>query len=491
MTNHPILTSKLMAFILLTTVVSPGFSAELDKSRSTEIRSTLLDQKEVAVTIYNDNLALIKDQRKIKLNIGINDLELRDVSAQIRPETALLRSLTLAGSFSVLEQNFDFDLLTPQKLLEKYVGKSVGIRTMNPVTGVESTEQAQVISTNNGVVLKIGNRIETGISGHIVYNEVPANLRDRPTLVVHLQNRSVSEQEIELSYLTAGLSWKADYVAELNANDDKLDLSGWVTLTNTSGTSYNNARLQLVAGDVHQEQTARPMAMGTMKRSAVVSLAEAAPMAEESLLEYHLYTLDRPTTIRDAQTKQVALLSAVNVPARKELLLRGADYYYQSSYGDLGQKLKVGVFVEFDNKESAKLGMPLPKGILRVYKKDSAGNAQFVGEDHIDHTPKNETVRLKLGDAFDITANKKQTDFKKLPNPGKGNNLFESAYEIELKNAKKERVSVTLIEPIPADWKILNESHPHTKATSNSAVWKIEIPAESKTTLSYRVQVKY
>jgi hypothetical protein len=476
---------RLLACCALTALATSSFAAESD-----EIRSTLQDQQDVAVTIYNDNLALVKDQRKIKLKSGLNSLALRDVSAQIRPETALLRSLTSTGSLSVLEQNFDFDLLTPQKLLEKYVGKTVGIIRMNPATGVETTEQAQVLSANNGVVLKIGDRIETGIPGRIVYNDVPANLRDRPTLVVQLQNKSAAEQNVELSYLTGGLGWKADYVAELNANEDRLDLSGWVTLTNTSGTSYRNAKLQLVAGDVNRVREQRPVAMDAI-RAKSMAMAEAAPMAEESLLEYHLYTLDRPTSIAESQTKQVALLSASGVPARKELVLRGADYYYQSSYGDLGQKMKVGVFIEFDNKESAHLGMPLPKGILRVYKKDSSGNAQFVGEDAIDHTPKNETVRLKLGDAFDVTADKKQTDFKKLPNPAKGNSLFESAYEIVLKNAKKEPVTVTVQEPIPADWKILKSSHAAEKASSNTAVWHIEVPAEGKTTLTYRVQVKY
>lgn len=370
------------------------------------------------------------------------------------------------------------------------MGKSVGIVKTSPTTGAETTEQAQVLSANNGVVLKMGDRIETGIPGRIVYSDVPANLRDRPTLVVQLQNKGAAEQNVELSYLTGGLGWKADYVAELNANEDKLDLSGWVTLTNTSGTSYRNAKLQLVAGDVNRVHEQRLLAMKTMRMDAMAAEA-ATPMAEESLLEYHLYTLDRPTTIAENQTKQVALLSASGVPIRKELVLRGADYYYQSSYGDLDQKLKVGVFIEFDNKESAHLGLPLPKGIMKVYKKDNSGNAQFVGEDSIDHIPKNESVRLKLGDAFDVTADKKQTDFKKLPNPEKANSAFESAYEIVLKNAKKEPVTVTVQEPIPADWKILKSSHPSEKATSNTAVWHVEVPAEGKTTLSYRVQVKY
>lgn len=474
---------------MLSYYIAAGFMFGMTASFADETRSTLDDQRSVAVTIYNSDLALVKDQRKIKLNTGVQSLALREVSAQIRPETALLRSLN--GTFTVLEQNFDFDLLTPQKLLEKFAGKSVGIIKTNPATGVESKEHAQVLATNNGVVLKIDDRIETGIPGRIVYDNVPANLRDRPTLVVQLNNKTASEQNVELSYLTGGLGWKADYVAELNAGDDKLDLSGWVTLNNTSGTTYRNARLQLVAGDVNRVYEQHPMAMKSTVRMEVMDMAASAPMAEESLLEYHLYTLDRPTTIAENQSKQVSLLSSIGVPVRKELLLRGANYYYQSSYGDLGQKMKVGVFVEFDNKESARLGMPLPKGIMRVYKKDSAGNAQFVGEDRIDHTPKNETVRLKLGEAFDVTADKKQTDFKKLPKPAKGSSASESAYEIVLKNAKKERVTVIVQEPIPGDWQIIDASHPGKKATSNTAVWKIDVPAEGKTTLTYRVQAKY
>jgi len=476
-------------YALITSAILSAFSTVAVSAELNEIRSTLNDQQSVAVTIYNNNLALVKDQRKVNLNSGLNNLALRDVSAQIRPETALLRSLTNSGSFTTLEQNFDFDLLTPQQLLEKYVGKNVTVARVNQATGVETTEQATVLSANNGVVMRIGNRIETGIPGRIIYDDVPANLRDRPTLVTKLNNKTASTQTVELSYLTGGLGWKADYVAELNAKEDSIDLSGWVTLTNTSGTSYNNAKLQLVAGDVNtvRENYPRPAAM----HKTLAMAEDSAGMAEESLLEYHLYSLDRPTTIAESQTKQVALLSASNIPARKELVLRGADYYYGSSYGDLGQKIKVGAFVEFDNKEAAKLGMPLPKGVMRVYKKDSQGNAQFVGEDKIDHTPKNETVRLKLGDSFDVTADKKQTDFKALQRPAKGNSLSESAYEIVLKNAKKEPVVVTVQEPIPGDWKILKENHASQKVTSNTAVWKIEIPAEGKTTLNYRVQVKY
>jgi len=458
-----------------------------------ETRSTLRDQQAVAVTIYNGDLALVKDQRKVRLRSGLNKLALRDVSARIRPETALLRSASNAGAISVLEQNFDFDLLTPEKLLEKYVGKNVSVIRTNPATGAETTEQATVLSAAGGVVMRIGNRIETGLPGRIVYDDVPATLRDRPTLVTRLNSGVTGEQTVELSYLTGGLGWKADYVAELAPGDDAMDLSGWVTLTNTSGASYNNATLQLVAGDVNRVYDAdRARGVLKMNRMAEEAPAAAAPaMAEESLMEYHLYTLDRPTTVAENQTKQVALLSASKVPAKKELVLFGADYYYMSSYGDLGQKMKVAVFLEFENRDSSHLGMPLPKGVIRVYKKDKAGNAQFVGEDHIDHTPRNEKVRLRLGESFDVTADKKQTAFKVLAPPFRDTRFVEAAFEVVLKNARKEAVTVTVQEPIPGDWRIVSESHPSSKATAHTAVWKITVPPEGKTTLTYRVQLRY
>jgi hypothetical protein len=476
------------AALAITALLSIGAFATENLEES---RSTLNDQQSVAVTIYNQDLALVKDTRKVTIKVGLNALALRDVSAQMRPETALLRSINAPGSLALLEQNFDFDLLTPQKMLEKYVGKTVGIVKTNPTTGVETTEQATVLAANNGVVLKVGNRIETGVPSNnlsrIVYDDVPANLRDRPTLVTQILNKGATDQTVELSYLTGGLGWKADYVAELNEKENQLDLSGWVTLSNTSGASYKNAKLQLVAGDVNLvQQNMRPM-MKQM-RGEMMATDAAAPMAEEGLLEYHLYTLDRPTTIAENQTKQVALLSATSVPVGKELVLQGAEYYYQGQYGEIGTKMKVGVFIEFNNKEASKLGMPLPKGILRVYKKDSKGNAQFVGEDNIDHTP---NVRLKLGQAFDVTADKKQTDFKVLPNPQKGHNAYESAYELVLKNAKKEKVTVTVQEPIGGDWKIVSENAQHSKVNSHLAVWKIDVPAEGSTTLTYRAQVKY
>jgi hypothetical protein len=247
-----------------------------------------------------------------------------------------------------------------------------------------------------------------------------------------------------------------------------------------------------VAGDVNRVRDELRRAKA-VPEAALASRADKAPspMAQESLFEYHLYTLGRPTTLANNQTKQVALLGATAVPVRKELLLNGSDYYYRSSVGDIGQKLKAGVYVEFTNRDSSHLGQPLPKGIVRVYKRDSAGNAQFVGEDRIEHTPKNEKVRLRLGDAFDVTADKKQTDFRRRDRTSIASYVFESAYEIVLRNAKSDATTVTVREPVPGDWTMLEESHPHAKVAAGTAEWHVQVPANGTTTLKYRVLVRY
>ena len=450
-----------------------------------EVATTPADQQAISLSIYNNNLALIKDTRRIKLGRDANALVWRGVSAQMRPETAQLRSLSSTSGFLVQEQYFDFDLLSPDKLLHAYLGKEVWVIRTHPTTGLETREVATVLSTHGGVVLKFADRIEAGVPGRLAFASVPDNLRDTPTLVASLINAPAGEHNLELSYLSGGLSWQADYVAELNARDDRLDLNGWATLTNQSGAAYPNAKLQLVAGDVNVVSPPMAPQRGDM---AMTKMAEAAMSAEPSF-EYHVYTLPRPITLAENQTKQVALMSTTDVPVMKEYVLQGANHYYSGPYPEIGQKIKTGVFVELQNKGEG-LGIPLPKGVIRVYKKDAQGNAQFVGEDRIDHTPKNETMRLKLGDAFDITADKKQTDFQKLANSGR-NTTIETAYQIVLNNAKKETVTITVREPIPGDWTMVSESTPHRKAAANVAEWKVKVPAEGSATLNYRVRVKY
>ncbi|MFZ5484393.1 MAG: DUF4139 domain-containing protein [Pseudomonadota bacterium] len=466
---------KILAMAILFGLAATAWATE-------ERRSTEKEQTGLAVTIYNGDLALVKDARKVELGQGENVLAWRNVSARMQPETALLRSLD-GRSLVLLEQNFDFDLLTPEKLLEKFVGQEVRVIKTHPTTGAETFETARVLSANSGVVLQFPDRIETGVPGRLAFDSVPGTLRDQPTLSMRLAVDRAGSQGLELSYLTGGLSWKADYVAELSDAEDRLDLNGWVTLTNTSGAAYRDARLQLVAGEVNRVRPEQRPAM--MFREAVPMAAAAPKMEEESLLDYHLYTLDRPTSILENQTKQVALLSAQGVVAGKEYVLQGANYYYYGRHGELGRKLKPAVYVQFENK-GGQMGLPLPKGVVRVYKKDRAGRAQFVGEDRIDHTARNETVRLKLGEAFDVTADKKQTEFERV-----SDNVHESAYAIEIRNAKKEPVEVKVVEPMPGDWRILSSSQPHEKPSAGTATWRVKVPAEGKSVLTWRVRVKY
>jgi hypothetical protein len=446
-----------------------------------DVASSAADREAVAVTVYNDDLALVKERRKVDLPAGLARLSLREVAAQMRPETALLRAVS-GQAFVLIEQNFDFDLLTPQKLLEKYVGRQVTVIRSHPTSDAEKRETATVLAAGQGTVLRFADRIETGVPGRLAFDSVPANLRDRPTLSV-LLDAAGGKQSVELSYLTSGLAWKADYVANLSADGKALDLNGWVTLTNRSGAGFDNTTLQLVAGTVNRVRQAdmRVMAMA----APAAARAKVAEATQEALMDYHLYSFERPTSIADNQTKQLALLSASAVPVRREYLLAGNEYYYRDRYGQIGQKIKPAVFLEFENK-GGQLGKPLPAGIVRVYAKDSKGAAQFVGEDRIEHTAKNEKLKLRLGEAFDITTERKQTNYKRI-----ADNVTESSWRIELRNAKDEAVTVRVQEPLPGDWEMIQESQKHAKDSARVASWNVVVPPGDKAVLDYTVRVKW
>jgi len=459
-------------------VVAAGLAQAAQPVR--DVTSSAADREAVAVTVYNDDLALVKERRRVDLPAGLTRLSLREVAAQMRPETALLRAVS-GQPLALVEQNFDFDLLTPQKLLEKYVGREVTVIRSHPTNDSERRERAVVLAAGQGTVLRFADRIETGVPGRLAFDSVPSNLRDRPTLSILLEAAG-GKQLVELSYLTGGLSWKADYVANLSTDGKSLDLNGWVTLTNRSGAGFDNTTLQLVAGTVNRVR-APEQRMYAMPAPAPVAKSMAA--TQEALMDYHLYSFDRPTSIADNQTKQLALLSASAVPVRREYLLAGNDWYYRDRYAQIGQKLKPAVFIEFENK-GGQLGKPLPAGIVRVYAKDSKGAAQFVGEDRISHTAKNETLKLKLGEAFDITAERVQTSYKKI-----ADNLSESAWRIELRNAKDEAVTVKVQEPMPGDWEMIKESQKHSKESARVASWNVAVPAGATTLLEYGVRVKW
>ncbi len=478
-------------FIILVILFLAGIGCNVmavpvaDNRDSWSNSSTLKDQTEIAVTIYNVNLGLIKDKRKIKLSQGAGELRFMDVAAKIIPTSVYIKSLTNHDNLKVLEQNYEYDLMNPQKLLDKYVGKEVKLYYKNPYTEREEIKTATLLSNNGGPIFKIGDEITFRHPGRIIFPKVPENLISKPTLIWLIENNTLSTQKIEASYLTDGINWRSDYVVTLNDKDDKADISGWVTIDNKSGTTYKKAKLKLVAGDVHRVRDEREYRDKMMRYAAKTRISEEQ-FKEEEFFEYHIYTLQRPSTIKNNQTKQISLVRAENIPVKKELLYHGARYYYYNRHEQAISDKKIGVFIEIKNKKENNLGIPLPKGIVRVYKHDSEGSLQFVGEDSIDHTPKDEKVRVKLGDAFDVVGSRKQMDWKK-----KAYDTYEASYEISLRNHKKDDVAVKVVEPIPGEWKIIKSSHPYKKTEAHTAEFNIKVPKDKEIKLTYRVRIRY
>lgn len=477
-----------VAFVVILLITVFGTMAEADSGDKKPgiLSSGLEDQFGIAITIYNVNLGLVKDQREIKLDKGTGELRFMDVASQIIPASVSIKSLIDSASLQILEQNYECDLLNPQKLLDKYVGKEVKLYYKNPYTEREEVVTATLLSNNGGPIFKIGDEITFGHPGRIIFPGVPENLISKPTLVWLIENSLASPQKVEASYLTNGINWRADYVLTLNDKDDKADLSGWVTIDNKSGAAYKDAKLKLVAGDVNRVKDEYEYREKTMRYAQAAAKPEAPQFKEEEFFEYHIYTLQRPSTIKENQTKQISLVTAGNIPVKKELLFQGAKYYYYSQYSEPMTKQKVGVFVEMNNKKENNLGMPLPKGIVRVYKLDSEGSLQFVGEDRIDHTPKDEKIRIKLGDAFDVVGARKQTDWKKI-----AYDTYEAGFEISLRNHKKEDVTVKVVEPIPGDWSMLSSSHEYTKTGAFTAEFAIPVPKDKEVKLTYRARMRY
>jgi len=450
---------------------------------TTKSVSTEQDRKQVSITVYNQNFGLVREVRELsQLGAGKVELEFRDVAANIQPETVHIKSLGVAGGLSVLEQNYRYDLLTPQTLLEKYVGKRVRAYRYHEQTGKEDVVDADLLSNADSPVLKINGEITFGYPGRLAFPEVPDNLIAKPTLV-WLVDSAAPRQTVEVTYLTQNLNWSADYVLVVDDADKKGDLTGWVTLVNNSGTSYKNAQLKLVAGDVNRVRA--PMADMQMRGSLAKS-ARAEQFQEQGLFEYHLYELQRPTNVLQNEQKQVSLLSAAGVGVNKKLIFFGQEYWFRGSYGQVLSNQKVGVYLDIQNSEQNHLGMPLPKGTLRVYKADKSGAKQFVGEDAIDHTPRDEKLRIKMGDAFDVVGDRKQTEWRTL-----GTCAAESTWEIEIRNHKDTAVEVEDYEPVGGDWTILSSSQPSEKKDASTFTFTIKVPARGSTKVTYKVRVKW
>ena len=451
-------------------------------------QTTLDDQVDLAVTVYNSDLALVRDVRELRLARGVGELRFMDIAATVNPATVHFRSITQPAQLDVLEQNYEYDLLEPEKLLRKYVGRDVTLVRMRQQGGTTTPEEvtARLLSYNNAPVWQIGGEIITGLhADHIRFPELPGNLYSRPTLIWTLQNGGAEQHRVEAAYLAGKLSWAADYVLNVGRDDKAADLDGWVTLTNGSGTAFPNARLQLVAGELNRVRQALGRVMMEQARNA--DLAAAAPMQEEAFSEYHLYTLGRRTTIKNAETKQVSLLGGTGVPVRKRYVVEGQNVYYRNTYHP-GAPIKdvVQVYYQFTNEEKAGLGMPMPAGTVRVYQADTKGGVQFVGEDRIGHTPKDETLNLKIGNAFDVVAERNQTDFQKV-----GPNTYEVEFEITLRNHKTAPITVEVNEPVGGTWRMVRASHEWTKTAAWATQFMVPVAADGTAVLRYRVRVTY
>ena len=447
-------------------------------------QTTLDDQVDLAVTVYNSDIALVRDVRSIDIARGTAELHFMDIAATVNPATVHFRSLSEPSRVGVVEQNYEYDLLEPDKLLRKYVGRTVTL-VRRQSDGREVEIPAQLISYNNAPVWKINGEIVTGLGAdHIRFPELPGNLYSRPTLIWTLDNTGAARHRVEASYLAGQLAWNADYVLTVARDDKAGDLDGWVTVRNGSGTSFKNASLQFVAGDLNRVR--QDMMKATDSIRPMAARAEGG-MQQESFSDYHLYTLGRKTTVNNNETKQVSMLNATAFPVQKRYVVEGQQFYYRNAQHP-GSPLKdvVQVYYQMKNETKSGLGQPMPAGTVRVYQADSRGGLQFVGEDRINHTPKDETINLKIGNAFDVVCERKQTDFQRV-----GSNVYEFEYEVTLRNHKTTAVSVEVNEPIGGSWRMLQASHQWTKTDAWAAQFKVPTAADGTSVLKYRVRVTY
>jgi len=422
---------------------------------------------EIGLTVYNNDLALVKDVRQLDFATGIDTLRFTDVAAAIDPTSVSFSVVDAPEGVQILEQNFQYDLVGADKILEKYIDQQIQV-----ITKEDKLFEGTLLSVQGGLTLQ-----EPAGSIRIVardgvrdmsFPKLPEGLITRPTLVWLLDSEISGKHDGEVRYLTKQINWHAEYVATVSADDKRLNLAGWVSIDNRSGATYEDARLKLIAGDVHLVQEAKRQRWP--EADVMAMRAAAAPsFEEEEFFEYHLYTLTRPATVRDNEIKQLSLFAPVDVTAQKVLTYDGARD---------GKKVKVNV--EFKNSAEAGLGIPLPKGKIRVMKADNDGSLEFVGEDEIDHTPKDEKVRVYLGNAFDIVGERTVKDRRTVTQY-----ISEEDIEISLRNRKEEQVTITVIEHLWGDWQILRPSHQFRQKDANTAEFDIAVPAGQEVLLTY------
>jgi hypothetical protein len=439
------------------------------------VKSTAEEQAMIELTVYNNNLALVKDTRNVELPVGQGELNFIDVASHIMPVTVHTRSLNYPEHFTVLEQTYQYDLMSPDSLLDKYVGEKIKIINWNVFQDRQDIVEAILLSNNQGQIYKINDEIYLGYPGYKVLPGLPEDFVAEPTLRWFYENRAEKAHKLEVSYLTANINWKADYIVILRKDDTSSDISAWVSLDNKSGATYKNARLKLIAGKVHRVEEAP---VGYLMKS----LAEAE-FEEKVFFEYHLYDLKRKTTIKDNETKQISLLKALDVAIQKEFLVYGTKTYFTRPRSEPIAKQPISVYIKFKNSEDNNLGVPLPAGIMRVYR-DEDRSLQFIGEDRIPHTPKDEEIRLKVGEAFDVVAERVQTDYREVTSK-----LYESEWEITVKNHKEKDVTVGIVEPLLGNWQIIRSSHPYQKVDASTIRFNVNVPSNQEVKVSYRVRI--
>ena len=448
------------------------------------------------VTVYNSNLGLVKDVRPFNLKSGVNRLEVTDVAAHIDPTSVHFKSLTAPDAVSVLEQDFQYDLVSQDKLLQRYLGQEVELVRYGLDGSRKDALKGVLLSNQGGRVLKVGERIHVNPGGEFILPDLPEGLLTKPTLVWQLKSSKGGEHQGEISYLTGGMSWSADYVLVVDKDDAKGDLNAWVTVANNSGATFKDAKLKLVAGDVHRAPAASPRGRVNYMAKMAMAAEMDGGMTEKSFFEYHLYTLGRPTTLANNSSKQVEMASAAGIPVKKLFIYDGVEGvqwtdFYGEAYSDPGYGLasgkKVSVFFELQNKKAEGLGIPLPKGRVRVYKKDDDGSLQLAGEDAIDHTPKDEKVRVKMGEAFDVVGERKRTNFQS------GKRWLEETFEVRVRNHKETDAVVTVVEHLYrwSGWKVSDASHKWEKKDAQTIEFPVTVKKDGEAVITYTVKYSW
>jgi hypothetical protein len=443
----------------------------------------------VALTVYNDGNAIVKETRTIDVPQGTGEVRYTGVAKTIDPTSVMFRSVTDGEGTTILEQNYEYDLVSASKILEKYVGKPVSVvsadGSMTEGTLMSFNEGELVIAGDEGLdILRRGENLK-----NISVGALPEGLITKPTLMWMLSSAKGGSQQVEVAYNASNVSWRADYIAVLAEDDASMSFDGWVTLTNNSGKTYDDARLKLIAGEVHRVEQERRM----MRKGVAMEMAVAAPaqFEEKAFAEYHLYTLPRPTTIKDNQIKQIELLNADEVPVTKKFLFdpqRGFVPYWQGPMMEdfgVAEKGKVQVYIMFRNDEQSNMGMPLPAGRIRVFKYDEK-DLEFIGEDSIEHTPKDENIELLVGTAFDITAERTRTDFQR----GRGVNWITESFKIAIRNHKETPATVHARERLFrwTNWEITESSHRYEKLDAQTIEFPVTVQPDGEEVVTYTVR---